>query len=152
MSEVSLKVEKFAKPIVEELGYELVEVEYAKKYTGYNLTLFIDSEKGITTDDCEKVSRALDQILEDEDPTNGESYIFNVSSMGLDRPLKTDRDFTKHLNKEIEVRFFKHINGKKSITGILESFDEKSINVKCGKEIINIERAQIAKAVLVIHF
>ena len=105
MSEVSLKVEKFAKPIVEELGYELVEIEYAKKNTGYNLTVFIDNKQGITLDDCEKVSRALDQILEDEDPTNGEAYIFNVSSVGLDRPLKKDRDFERNLNKEIEVKF-----------------------------------------------
>lgn len=152
MSEISEKVQKIAEPIVESLGYELVEVEYAKKYNGYNLTIFISNEEGITLDDCEKVSRALDEVLDEADPTNGESYTFNVSSLGLDRPIKTDKDFKRNLGKEIEVRFYKAVNGQKLITGNLVDFDQDTITLTSGETVTKIERNQIAKAVLVIHF
>ena len=152
MSNVKEKVEQLAKPIVESLGYELAEVEYAKKFGEYNLTLFIYNENGITLDDCEKVSKALDGPLDELDPTEGVFYMFNVSSLGLDRAMKTDRDFERNLNKEIEVKFFKKADGKKSIEGILSGYDKDSITVKIGDEEIKIERKDIAKASLVIHF
>lgn len=152
MSEVVEKVEKIARPVVEDLGYELVEVEYAKKFDGYNLTLFINNEKGITLDDCEKVSRAMDDLLEETDPTNGESYTFNVSSLGLDRPIKSDKDFQRNLNKEIEIKFYKPFNGKKLITGYLISYNDSTVTIKSDEKLIEIERNQIAKAVLALHF
>ena len=91
--------------IVSELGYVLVDMEYKKQVGGMVLELFIDSEKGITLDDCEKVSRALDEPLDELNPTNDESYTLNVSSLGLDRPLTTEYQFNKYQDKEVEVKF-----------------------------------------------
>lgn len=152
MSVVSEKVEHIARPIIEELGYELIEVLYEKKFNGYNLTVVINNEAGITLDDCEKVSKVLDIPLDECDPTNGMPYTFNVSSMGLDRPMKTDKDFQRNLNKEIEVKLFAPLNGKKEFCGNLISFNEKIISLNCNNEILDIERTQIAKAVLAIRF
>ncbi|MBO7508237.1 MAG: hypothetical protein J6T39_01155 [Clostridia bacterium] len=85
---VSEIVEEMAKPIVDNLGYELVEVKYSKGYSGMELTLFIHSPNGITLDDCEKVSKAIDEPLDELNPTKDEPYSLNVSSLGLDRPIK----------------------------------------------------------------
>lgn len=112
-------VKEFAEPIVTNLGYELVEVEYVKKSTGMNLTVFIYNEKGITLDDCEAVSKALDELLEEKDPTNGESYTFNVSSLGLDWPIKNEKDIKRNLNEEIEIKLYAPIEGKKKLEAVL---------------------------------
>ena len=151
MSSVVNKVEENIKPIIENLGYEVVEIEYAKKVNGYNLTIFIANEKGITLDDCEKVSKAIDTPLDELNPTNDVSYTLNVSSAGLDRPLKTDADFRRNLNKELEIKLFSPIDGKKVVFGNLVEFDENSITIENDKK-IKIERKQIAKAVIAIHF
>ena len=120
-------VREFAEPIISNLGYELVEVEYAKKSTGMNLTIFIYSEKGITLDDCETVSRALDDLLEEKDPTNGESYTFNVSSLGLDWPIKNEKDIKRNLNEEIEIKLYAPLNGKKKLEAVLVGGDDNHI-------------------------
>lgn len=154
MSEISDKVMNFAKPIVEDLGYELVEVEYAKKFDGYTLTLFIyNKDNPITLNDCEKVSRTLDEPLDELDPTKGQPYNFNVSSLGLDRPIKTDGDFSRNINKEIEIKLYSPIDKKKQYVGYLRDFNKDTITLEIkGNKIIEITRAQIAKANLAIHF
>ena len=83
--------------IIEDLGYELVEIEYIKKADGMNLTFYIDNTDGIKIEDCEKVSRTIDPILEELNPTDDVPYILNVSSPGLDRPIKTDRDLQRNI-------------------------------------------------------
>ncbi|MBQ9790630.1 MAG: ribosome maturation factor RimP, partial [Clostridia bacterium] len=80
MSKITEKVHEFLNPIVQNLGYEIVDVEYEKKFDGFNLTIFIDGENGISLDDCEKVHTAIDEPLDELDPTNGASYTLNVSS------------------------------------------------------------------------
>ena len=87
-------------PIISELGYEVVDVEYSKKVDGMNLTFYIDSPNGITLDDCERVHKAIDGPLDELDPTGDATYILNVSSCGLDRPIKTDSDLKR---KEVQV-------------------------------------------------
>ena len=139
-------------PVIQELGYEVVEVEYAKKSDGMNLTFYIDCDNGIQIEDCEKVSKAIDDLLEELNPTDNESYILNVSSPGIDRPLKTERDFIRHNGKEIEVTLFAKLNGKKKFVGILNEFDQQSISVEIGQDIIKIEREKIAHIVPVIKF
>ena len=136
------------RPIVEALGYELVEVEYAKKVDGMNLTLFIDCEKGILVDDCEKVHRAVDTALDTLNPTDDSPYILNVSSLGLDRPIKTDADLKRNLEKEIEVTLYKKQDGEKKFTQKLIAFDEKKITL----EKVQIARADIAHIAPVIKF
>ena len=87
------KALKIIKPVVEELGYVFVDLEYKKEHSGYVLALTIDKPEGVNINDCERVSRALDAPLDEYDVTNGASYSFNVSSYGLDRQFKTDYDF-----------------------------------------------------------
>ena len=95
------KAIKIIKPVVEELGYVFVDLEYKKEFNGNVLALTIDSPQGITINDCERVSRALDAPLDEHDVTDGKSYNFNVSSYGLDRAFKTDYDFNKHIVKDV---------------------------------------------------
>ncbi|MBQ9949790.1 MAG: ribosome maturation factor RimP [Clostridia bacterium] len=114
---------------VNELGYRLYDVEFAKEPEGYVLTLYIEAESPITLDDCEKVSRAVEPILDEKDPIV-QAYYLSVSSVGLDRPLKTDEDYRRNTGGKIDIKLYAPINKKKSFTGILESYDEESFTVK----------------------
>jgi len=131
------------KPIVEELGYIFVDLEYKKEFSGNVLALTIDSPNGITINDCEKVSRALDKPLDDYDVTDGRSYSFNVSSYGLDRAFRTDYDFNKHIGKLVDIKFYVPFRNVKLMTATLLAFDAKTITVDYNEEII-IERNLIA--------
>ena len=147
----SICEEKVA-PVIEELGYEVVEVEYAKKIDGMNLTFFIDNEKGIQVEDCEKVSKAIDGLLEELNPTDDQPYILNVSSPGIDRPLKTERDFARNIGKEIEITLFSKLDGKKKFVGVLQNYDEKSITIENAGKTTTLEKDKIAHIVPVIKF
>ena len=122
------RTEKLLLPIMEELGFELVDVEYVKEGSNWYLRAYIDKPGGITVDDCETVSRRLDALLDEEDFID-ESYILEVSSPGLGRPLKKEKDFARSIGEEIEIHFYKSVNGEKEIVGILESYDEKTITI-----------------------
>ena len=152
MAKIVEKVQEALEPIVTELGYDIVEVEYAKKSDGYNLTVFIDSKNGISLDDCEKVHNAIDEPLDDLDPTNGESYTLNVSSPGLDRPLKTDKDLERNIGVVIEVSLYAAIKKCKHFVGELVGYDTESITIKTKKEEIKLERSGIAKICKYIEF
>lgn len=131
---MSNKIEKqvfeFIFPIVEELGYELACVEFRKVNAEKNLTVVICSPAGISLEDCEKVHNAIDIPLDELDPTAGEPYVLNVSSFGLDRAFKTQRDFERNYGKNVEIKFFTPINGKKMVVGELVNCDENYITVK----------------------
>ena len=134
MSKIADAVDALARPIIESMGIELVEVEYIpKKSEASELVIYIDREEGVDIDVCEAVSRALDEPLDIADPVPG-SYVLCVSSPGIDRPLKTARDFEKNLGKDVDVRFFAKVDGKKEITGTLEAYTENTVTVN-GKEI-----------------
>lgn len=133
MSKIADSVMNLVAPIAEKLGLEVVEVAYEKKYDGMNLTVFIDKDGGVSIDDCEKLHRAIDEPLDRLDPIEG-SYTLNVSSLGIDRPLKTDRDFKRNLNKKITVKLYSPLNGKKKFSGVLLSFDDTSFVLDTGKE------------------
>lgn len=132
------KALKIIKPVVEELGYIFVDLEYKKEFSGNVLALTIDSPNGITLDDCEKVSKALDVPLDENDITNGASYNFNVSSYGLDRAFKNDYDFNKHINCLVDIKFYVPFKSKKLITALLLDFDNEKIEIEFegNKEII----------------
>lgn len=153
MANVKEQVETLVKPIIENMGLELVEVEYAKKNNGMNLTIFIDKKGGVTLDDCEMVHSAIDEPLDKLDPTNNASYILNVSSPGLDRPIKTDKDFERNIGEVIEITTFKKIGLKKDFVGQLKEFtsDDVTIIDKKGKE-MKIDRKLISKATKYIEF
>lgn len=152
MAKVKQICEEKLRPIIEEMGYELVEVSYEKENGGMSLIFTIDKEDGVTIDDCEIVNRKIDPILEEINPTDDCAYTLVVSSPGLDRPLKTDRDLNRNLGKEVDLNLFAKIDGKKSFTGILKEFDEKSVALQTENGILNFQRDKIASIKLVIKF
>ena len=144
-------VESLVGGIVAELGYELCDVEYAKESGNWVLTLFIDQEGGVTIDDCERVSKAVDPVLDEADPIE-QAYYLSVSSLGLDRPIKKDKDFARSLGKEVEVRLYAPLEGKKELTGVLSGFDEQSFTLtQNGIELV-LTRKDAALIKPVIHF
>lgn len=151
-SKVKTICEEKIVPVIEELGYEVVEVEYAKKSDGMNLTFYIDKDEGIVIEDCEKVSKSIDDLLEEIDPTEGVSYILNVSSPGIDRPLKTNRDFERNLKKEISITLFSKLNGKKKFEGVLVGFSDESVTIETEGQNIELKKEQIAHIVPIIKF
>lgn len=147
MSKISESVETFLTPIVEDLGYEIVAVEFAKKYNGDNLTVVIDKREGfIDISDCEKVHRAIDEPLDELDPTDGKPYTLNVSSPGVDRPIVTDKDYNRNLGEVLEVKLFQAIDKKKIFVGTLQSFDENEIQLLVDSKVVKLERKLISKA------
>lgn len=139
------KVELLLKQPVAELGYELCDVEFIKEYGDWVLTLYIDKEGGVNIDDCERVSRAIDPLLDEADPIE-QAYMLSVSSLGLDRPLKKDADFSRNLGKRVEVKLFAPKNGKKEFTGELVAFDENTVTIKLESGELVLERKAIALA------
>ena len=150
---VETEVFDLVKPFADQFGLELIEVEYAKKFDGMNLTVFIDKEGGVSIDDCERLHRAIDEPLDVLNPTDDASYTLNVSSIGIDWPLKTDRDYRKNFGNEIVVKLFsKDADGKKKYEGVLESFDENTFTINTGKKEISFERAKVAHVEPLIRF
>ncbi len=152
MAKIKQICEEKLRPVIEEMGYELVEVSYEKENGGMSLIFIIDKDGGVTVDDCEVVNKKIDPILDELNPTDDKPYTLVVSSPGLDRPLKTDRDLSRNLGKDVDVTLFSKLDGKKLFTGALESFDEKVIVLDLGKEKISLDRNKIASIKLVIKF
>ena len=144
---MSKKVEQTVETIVKEpiaaLGYELTDVEFVKEDGEWVLTVFIYSEHGISLDDCERVSVAIDPILEELDPIE-QSYFLSVSSVGLDRPLKKPRDFERNIDKEITLHLYAPIDKKKEYTGVLKAFDEQAITIEIAGAEIAFARSQVS--------
>ncbi len=112
-----------------ELGLSVAEVEF-KQGKNPTLTIYIQKEGGVDLDACEKFHRAIDAPLDELDPTFGQPYTLNVSSLGIDRPFKTDNDFLSHIGQRVEVKLNTSIRGKKFYDGILTSYDKKAITLK----------------------
>ncbi len=146
------KTEKLLLPIIEKNQFELVDVEYVKEGSNWYLRAYIDKDGGITVDDCEIVSRALSDLLDREDFIK-DAYILEVSSPGLGRPLKKDKDFSRSIGEEVEIRLFKPLNKKKEYIGLLQAFDKKTVTVQVeNEEILQIPRADIALIRLTFDF
>lgn len=139
-------------PIITELGYEVVEVEYAKMSKGMNLTFFIDSPNGITIDDCEKVNDAITDVLDEINPTNDESYTLNVSSPGLDRPIKNYNDFLRNKGKLVEISLYTQVDKKKNYQGLLEDFTDENVCLIIDNKPKTFERKNVSKISPVIEF
>lgn len=136
-------VEQMLEPIMEENKYELVDVEYLKENGQWYLRVYADKENGITIDDCEIISRALEVKLDAEDPID-EAYILEVSSPGLDRVLKKDKDFQRYMGYSVDVKLYKAINKQKEFTGILEAFNDENITIDVDGQQMVFERSKIA--------
>ena len=146
------RTEAMLMPIVEAKGFELVDVEWVKEGANWYLRAYIDKENGITVDDCEEVSRALSDLLDEEDFIS-ENYILEVSSPGLDRPLKKEKDFARSIGKDVEVKLFKTINKEKEFVGILIAYDEDTVTLEMEDETeMQFKRSDIARIRLAFFF
>ena len=152
MAKVKQICEEKLRPIIEEMGYELVEVSYEKENGSMSLIFTIDKEEGVTIDDCEIVNKKFEQILDELNPTDDKPYTLVVSSPGLDRPIKTDRDLKRNLGKEIELTLFAKQDGQKVFKGVLKDFDDKNVTLQTQKGDFTFERTKIANMKLVIVF
>ena len=145
-------VEEAIRPLFEDLEVNLVEVEYVKKVDGMHLVVLLDKDGGVTLEDCQIVARLVDPVLEELNPTNDASYYFDVSSYGLDRPLKFDWQFDKYLDKKVDVKLYMKVDGLKDFTALLKSYNENSITFDVDGKIVELERKQIATLLPHIEF
>ncbi len=146
------KTEELLQPIVDKYEFELVDVEYVKEGSNWYLRAYIDKEGGIFVNDCEKVHRELSDLLDEKDFVEG-SYILEVSSPGLLRPLKKEKDFKRSISKEVEIRTYKKIDKKKEFRGVLTAYDKNTVTVmQDNEEELVLDRADIAVIHLAFDF
>ena len=146
------KTEEILNPMVEKHGFELVDVEYVKEGGNWYLRAYIDKPGGITVDDCEVISRELSDKLDEKDFVE-DAYILDVSSPGLGRPLKKEKDFERSLGEEVEVRTYRAVNRQKEFTGILKAYDKDSITIELeNEEEMTFARTDIALVRLAFDF
>ena len=146
------RVEAFLLPLMEENHFELVDVEYVKEAGTWYLRAYIDKEGGIAVDDCEVISRALSDWLDKEDFID-DSYILEVSSPGLGRPLKKEKDFVRSMGKDVDVRLYRQLNKQKEFTGALSAYDENTVTLTMedGSQMV-FEKTDIALIRLALDF
>lgn len=144
MSKLINSVKEAIEPKLHSMNVELVDIEFEKKYGKDNLTIYIYTQGGVSLDDCERVHLAIDPILDELDPTNGQPYVLNVSSPGLDRPFKTQRDFERNYGTEVEIKLYAPIKGKKIYSGVLINRDKNITTIKTDKGELSIENSRIA--------
>ncbi|WP_227766603.1 ribosome maturation factor RimP [Zhaonella formicivorans] len=148
---VEERVEQLVKPAIEEAGYELVSIQYVKEGPDWYLRFFIDHQEGIGLDDCELISRKVEAILDKADPIP-DSYVLEVSSPGIERPLKNDEDFAKYQGELVIITTFAPVEGKKQFKGILKGSTAEEVSLLVGKKEMHIPRKLISKAHLTVDF
>lgn len=141
MTSLEKKIEELVKPIIENLGYKVYDVIYQKEGKDNYLKIFIDSDKGIDLNDCEKVNNSVNNILDEKDYIKAQYYL-EISSPGLERNLRRDEQFLDNINKKIEVHLYNSINNNKTVTGILKEYNENNIVI----DDIKIEKSNITSA------
>lgn len=145
-----LEIRRFLEDIAVPMGIEIVDVEWNDRSA--ELTVFIETESGVDLNTCEKFHNAIMEPIDELDPTFDKPYTLNVSSPGLDRPFKTERDFERNLFKEVEIKLYAPLKGKKYIEGVLTAFDENTVTVKMSNEELKIALNKIAKINKAIKF
>ena len=151
MSKITEKVAALAEPVVREEGCSLWDVEYVREAGSWYLRLYIDKEGGVSIDDCERISRRMDPILDEADPIP-DSYVFEVGSAGAERQLKRPEDFEQFMGSEVELKLYQPRDGKKLYVGSLAAYDNGDVSLKVGKEEIRFAKAQIAQVKLHVTF
>lgn len=146
------RTEQLITPIIERMNFELVDVEYVKEGGTWYLRAYIDKEGGITVNDCEAVAREMNEILDQEDFVE-DSYVFEVSSPGLGRPLKKEKDYIRSMGRELEIRTYRAINREKEFYGILKAYDERTVTIEMEDgQTMTFEKADIALIRLAFDF
>ena len=148
---VTEQVAEFARPVVESYGCSLWDVEYVREGAERYLRLYIDKDGGVDIDDCEKIHRAVDPILDEKDPIS-ESYHFEVCSAGLERALKRPSDFAQFMGSAIVVKLYRPRNGLKEIPCVLKGYEDGRVTVEAGKETITFEKSEVALVRLRVEF
>ena len=151
MSKITEKVAALAEPVVREEGCSLWDVEYVREAGSWYLRLYIDKEGGVSIDDCERISRRMDPILDEADPIP-DSYVFEVGSAGAERQLKRPGDFEQFMGSEVELKLYQPRDGKKLYVGTLAGYDNGDVSLVVGKEEIRFAKAQIAQVKLHVTF
>ena len=145
MANIEEKVEKLVEPIIEKIGYELYDVEYSKEGKNYFLRIFIDNEKGIDLNDCEKVNDAITDVLDEKNYIK-EQYFLEVSSPGVERILRKDKHLKQNIGEQVNIKLFKKDeNGQKEYIGKLKEFDDLKVIIKQNENEIQIERKNISQ-------
>ena len=132
-NKVTEVVAALARPLIDGLGLELVDVEFVREGSQWYLRIFIDKPGGITLEDCEAVHRPLSDKLDRADPIP-QAYMLEVSSPGVERPFKTPKDYEKAIGHQVQIKFYKPVDGSKACEGILEAFDGESVTILVGRE------------------
>ena len=144
MSKITDKVTELARPIVEEEGYRLWDVEYVREAGSWYLRIYIDKTGGVDIEDCERISRRLDPVLDEADPIP-DSYVFEVGSAGIERELKRPGDFESFLGSEVEVRLYQPVNGQKAYVGTLVGYDNGTTTIEIGGKTLSFNKTQTAQ-------
>ena len=144
MSKITDKVSAIAKPIVEEEGCSLWDFEYVREAGSWYLRIYIDKVGGVDIEDCERISRRLDPVLDEADPIP-DSYVFEVGSAGIERELKRPGDFEAFLGSDVEVRLYQPVNGQKSFVGTLRSYDNGTTTIEIGGKTLSFNKTQTAQ-------
>ena len=146
------KVEALVSGMIEEMGYELVDVEFVKEGQNWYLRFYLDKEGGINIDDCEKASKAIEKLLDEKDPIE-QAYILEVSSPGLDRQLKKDKDFVKYAGSLVDVKLYKAVDGSKEFQGALKGLEGNTVTIEDENENeLSFDRKDIAVIKLAVIF
>lgn len=151
MSKITALTAQLARPVVEEHGCTLWDVEYVKEAGSWYLRVYIDKEDGVSIDDCEAVSRVLSDLLDEADPIQ-DPYTFEVSSAGADRALKRPEHFQAFLGAPVDVKFYRAQNGQKACTGILTGHDDQSLTLEVNGQPVTYPMDQVALVRLHITF
>lgn len=150
-AEIEKRTEELVTPIIDTHQFELVDVEYVKEGADYYLRVYADKEGGITIDDCVTVSRALEAKLDEEDFIR-DAYILEVSSPGLGRPLKKEKDFARSIGRDVDIRLYKAADGTKEFSGCLKAYDADSVTIESAGDEKIFMRSDIALIRLALDF
>ncbi len=150
--DIETKAEELLQPVTDAQGVRIYDVEYVKEGSDWYLRAYIDKDGGVTIEDCEAVSRAYSEKLDEADLIK-DAYILEVSSPGLGRQLKKDRHFANSIGEEVELKLFEAVDGEKEFTGILTAFDKDTVTIQAeGKEAQSFERSKLAVIRLTVDF
>ena len=144
MSRITDAVTALAAPEAEKLGLEIWDVEYVREAGQWFLRVYVDKDGGVSINDCEALSKALDPVLDEADPIP-DSYVFEVSSAGAERELKRPGDFPRFFGEHVEVRLYTPVDGSKTFTGILTGYEDGNVSLRVGQKDYTFEKAQVAK-------
>ena len=143
MAKIEEKVESLVKEKIEKVGYELYDVLYVKEGSNKILRIVIDSENGISLDDCEKVNNEIKETIDEANPIE-EQYFLEISSPGIERTLRKDKHLKQNIGEKVEIKLFKPINKQKNIIGILKDYNAEQIEIETSEEVCKIDRKNIS--------